>query len=208
MARYTGPVCRLCRREGTKLFLKGTRCFSEKCAVDRRSYPPGQHGQARPRISEYSAQLREKQKLKRIYGLLERQFRQYFFKAERKKGVTGENLLMLLESRLDNVIYRLGFVSSRKQGRVLIRQNHFAVNGKTVNIPSYLVSVNDAVEVREGSRSLLAVQSALETVGTREIPAWLELDKAHFKGLVKGRPSKEEIALPVNEQLVVELYSR
>lgn len=208
MARYTGPVCRLCRREGTKLFLKGTRCFSEKCAVDRRSYPPGQHGQARPRISEYSAQLREKQKLKRIYGLLERQFRQYFFKAERKKGVTGENLLMLLESRLDNVIYRLGFVSSRKQGRVLIRQNHFSVNGKTVNIPSYLVSVNDAVEVREGSRTLLPVQSALETAGTRDIPAWLELDKAHFKGLVKARPSKEDIALPVNEQLVVELYSR
>jgi small subunit ribosomal protein S4 len=139
---------------------------------------------------------------------LERQFRQYFFKAERKKGVTGENLLMLLESRLDNVIYRLGFVSSRKQGRVLIRQNHFSVNGKTVNIPSYLVSVNDAVEVREGSRTLLPVQSALETAGTRDIPAWLELDKAHFKGLVKARPSKEDIALPVNEQLVVELYSR
>lgn len=208
MARYTGPVCRLCRREGTKLFLKGTRCFSEKCAIDRRSYPPGQHGQARPRISEYSAQLREKQKLKRIYGLLERQFRQYFFKAERKKGVTGENLLMLLESRLDNVIYRLGFASSRKQGRMLIRQNHFSVNGKTVNIPSYLVSLNDSVEVREGSRTLLPVQSAMETVGSREIPAWLELDKANFKGLVKGRPSKEEIALPVNEQLVVELYSR
>ena len=208
MARYTGPVCRLCRREGTKLFLKGTRCFSEKCAIDRRSYPPGQHGQARPRISEYSAQLREKQKLKRIYGLLERQFRQYFFKAERKKGVTGENLLMLLESRLDNVVYRLGFASSRKQGRVLIRQNHFSVNGKSVNIPSFLVSVNDAVEVREGSRALLSVQSALEASGTRDIPAWLELDKAHFKGLVKARPSKEDIALPVNEQLVVELYSR
>lgn len=208
MARYTGPVCRLCRREGTKLFLKGTRCFSEKCAIDRRSYPPGQHGQARPRISEYSAQLREKQKLKRIYGLLERQFRQYFFKAERKKGVTGENLLMLLESRLDNVVYRLGLVSSRKQGRVLIRQNHFSVNGKTVNIPSYLVSVNDAIEVREGSRTLVAVQHALEATGSRGTPAWLELDKANFKGLVKARPSKEEIALPVNEQLVVELYSR
>lgn len=208
MARYTGPVCRLCRREGTKLFLKGTRCFSEKCAIDRRSYPPGQHGQARPRNSEYSTQLREKQKLKRIYGLLERQFRQYFFKAERKKGVTGENLLLLLESRLDNVVYRLGFASSRKQGRMLIRQNHFSVNGKTVNIPSYLVNLNDAIEVREGSRALLPVQGALEAVDARGIPSWLELDKAHFKGLVKGRPSKEEIALPVNEQLVVELYSR
>lgn len=208
MARYVGPVCRLCRREGTKLFLKGTRCFSEKCAVDRRSYPPGQHGQARPRASEYSAQLREKQKLKRIYGLLERQFRQYFFKAERKKGITGENLLKLLESRLDNVVYRLGFVSSRKQGRMLIRQNHFMVNGRTVNIPSFLVNLNDTIEVKEGSRGLVAIQSAMESVGARGVPSWLELDKNHFKGIVKSQPSKEEIALPVNEQLVVELYSR
>ncbi len=208
MARYVGPVCRLCRREGTKLFLKGTRCFSEKCAIDRRSYPPGQHGQARPRASEYSAQLREKQKLKRIYGLLERQFRQYFFKAERKKGITGENLLRLLESRLDNVVYRLGFASSRKQGRMLIRQNHFTVNGKGVNIPSFLVSINDAIEVKEGSRGMIAIQSALEGIGTRGVPSWLELDHNQFKGAVKSQPSKEEIALPVNEQLVVELYSR
>ncbi|MBI3802878.1 MAG: 30S ribosomal protein S4 [Nitrospirae bacterium] len=208
MARYVGPVCRLCRREGIKLFLKGTRCYSEKCAIDRRSYPPGQHGQARPRASEYSAQLREKQKLKRIYGLLERQFRQYFFKAERKKGITGENLLRLLESRLDNVVYRLGLSSSRKQGRMLIRQNHFMVNGKAVNIPSYLVSVNDAIEVKEGSRTLLAIQSALEGIGTRGVPSWLELDQNQMKGMVKSQPSKEEIALPVNEQLVVELYSR
>ncbi|HLG22773.1 MAG TPA: 30S ribosomal protein S4 [Candidatus Manganitrophaceae bacterium] len=208
MARYIGPVCRLCRREGTKLFLKGSRCFSDKCAIDRRSYPPGQHGQARPRISEYSAQLREKQKLKRIYGLLERQFRQYFFKAERKKGIAGENLLRLLESRLDNVVYRLGFASSRKQARMLIRQNHFAVNGKTVNIPSCLVDINDAVEVKEGSRGLLPIQSALEQIEGRGIPAWLELDKTRFRGTVKALPTKEEIALPVNEQLVVELYSR
>ncbi|HEY5599845.1 MAG TPA: 30S ribosomal protein S4, partial [Candidatus Manganitrophaceae bacterium] len=202
MARYIGPVCRLCRREGTKLFLKGSRCFSDKCAIDRRSYPPGQHGQARPRISEYSAQLREKQKLKRIYGLLESQFRQYFFKAERKKGIAGENLLRLLESRLDNVVYRLGFASSRKQARMLIRQNHFAVNGKTVNIPSCLVDINDAVEVKEGSRGLLPIQSALEQIEGRGIPAWLELDKTRFRGTVKALPTKEEIALPVNEQLV------
>lgn len=208
MGRYTGPVCRLCRREGTKLYLKGTRCFTEKCAVDRRSYPPGQHGQARPRNSEYSAQLREKQKLKRIYGLLERQFRQYFYKAERKKGVAGANLLRLLESRLDNVVYRIGFVSSRKQGRMLIRQNHFSINGKTVNIPSCLINVNDIIEVKEKSRAILAIQAALENVDARGLPAWLELDKANFKGRVKALPSKEDIALPVNEQLVVELYSR
>jgi small subunit ribosomal protein S4 len=152
--------------------------------------------------------LREKQKLKRIYGLLERQFRQYFFKAERKKGITGENLLRLLESRLDNVVYRLGFASSRKQARMLIRQNHFIINGKGVNIPSFLVSVNDAIEVKEGSRGLIAIQSALEGIGTRGVPSWLELDQNQFKGTVKSHPSKEEIALPVNEQLVVELYSR
>ncbi|MFQ5596619.1 MAG: 30S ribosomal protein S4 [Nitrospiria bacterium] len=207
MARYIGPACRLCRREGTKLFLKGTRCFSEKCAVDRRGYPPGQHGQARSRVSEYRTQLREKQKLKRIYGLLERQFRHYFYKADRKKGVTGENLLVLLESRLDNVIYRLGFAASRKQSRMLVRQNHFAVNGRTVNIPSFLVKIGTVIEVRDKSRSLLPIQSALEVSGGRT-PEWLELDQAHFRGEVKTFPTKEEIGLPVNEQLVVELYSR
>ncbi|MFQ5598577.1 MAG: 30S ribosomal protein S4 [Nitrospiria bacterium] len=207
MARYIGPACRLCRREGTKLFLKGTRCFTEKCAVDRRSQPPGQHGQVRSRVSEYRTQLREKQKLKRIYGLLERQFRQYFFKADQKKGVTGENLLMFLESRLDNVVYRLGFAASRKESRMLVRQNHFAVNGRTVNIPSYLVNVGTVIEVRDKSRNLLPIQSALETSGGRT-PSWLALDQAHLKGEMKNLPSKEEIALPVNEQLVVELYSR
>ncbi len=207
MARYVGPVCRLCRREGTKLFLKGTRCFTEKCAVDRRSYPPGQHGHVRSRVSEYRTQLREKQKLKRIYGLLERQFRLYFFNADRKKGVTGDNLLKLLETRLDNVVYRLGFAESRAQSRMLVRQNHFAVNGKNVNIPSYLVNVGMVIEVREKSRNLLPIQSALETSGGRT-PSWLELNKADYKGEVKSLPTKEEIALPVNEQLVVELYSR
>ncbi len=206
MGRYTGPVCRLCRREGTKLFLKGARCFTEKCAIDRRGYPPGQHGQARLRASEYRTQLREKQKLKRIYGLLERQFRRYFARAEQAKGITGQNLLVLLESRLDNVIYRLGFSSSRKQGRMLIRQNHFAVNGKTVSIPSSFVCVNDTIEVKEGSRGLIPIQHALE--GMRPVPAWLQLDKVGYKGSVLSQPAKEEIELPVNEQLVVELYSR
>ena len=208
MARYIGPACRLCRREGTKLFLKGTRCVTDKCAVDRRSYPPGQHGQVRSRVSEYRTQLREKQKLKRIYGLLERQFRQYFYKADRKKGVTGENLLTFLESRLDNVVYRLGFAASRRQSRMLVRQNHFSVNGKRVNIPSYLVDVGEVIEVREHSRQLLPIQSALEVSGGRSVPTWLELDMVHLKGEVKAHPSKEEIVLPVNEQLVVELYSR
>lgn len=208
MARYIGPACRLCRREGTKLFLKGSRCLTEKCAIDRRSYPPGQHGQGRQRFSEYSLQLREKQKLKRIYGLLERQFRQYFYRADQRKGVTGENLLVMLESRLDNVVYRLGFASSRKQSRMLVRQNHFSVNGRPVNIPSFLVNINDVVEVREGSREILPIKDAMEGAGARNIPSWLEMDKAQLKGSIKARPSKEEIALPVNEQLVVELYSR
>ncbi len=208
MARYIGPACRLCRREGTKLFLKGTRCITDKCAVDRRAYPPGQHGQVRSRVSEYRTQLREKQKLKRIYGLLERQFRQYFFKADQKKGVTGDNLLTLLESRLDNVVYRLGFAGSRKQGRMLVRHNHFLVNGKKVNIPSYLVNVGEVVSLKEKSRDLLPVQSALEVSGGRELPTWLSLDMAQMKGEIKSLPSKEDIVLPVNEQLVVELYSR
>jgi len=208
LARYIGPACRLCRREGTKLFLKGTRCITDKCAVDRRAYPPGQHGQVRSRVSEYRTQLREKQKLKRIYGLLERQFRQYFFKADQKKGVTGDNLLTLLESRLDNVVYRLGFAGSRKQGRMLVRHNHFLVNGKKVNIPSYLVNVGEVVSLKEKSRDLLPVQSALEVSGGRELPTWLSLDMAQMKGEIKSLPSKEDIVLPVNEQLVVELYSR
>ncbi len=207
MARYNGPVCRLCRREGTKLFLKGTRCQTEKCAIDRRDYPPGQHGQARPRTSEYSVQLREKQKIKRIYGVLEQQFRRYFSEAERKKGITGENLVALLEARLDSVVYRLGLVSSRKQGRLLIRQNHFQVNGKSVNIPSYILSVNDNVAVREKSRGLLAIQNALDSAG-RGLPDWLELDRAQLTGVVKAPPRREQVAIEMNEQMVVELYSR
>lgn len=208
MGRYAGPVCRLCRREGTKLFLKGTRCTTEKCAIERRAYPPGQHGQARPRLSEYSLQLREKQKLKRIYGLLERQFRQYFYKADRKEGITGENLLQLLERRLDSVVYRLGFASSRKQARMLIRQEHFLVNGRKVNIASYLVDEGDVVEVKEKSRQLLPIQTAQSSLDVRGVPSWLELHREQLKGVVKAFPAKADVALPVNEQLVVELYSR
>lgn len=209
MGRYIGPVCRLCRREGTKLFLKGTRCYGEKCAVDRRGYPPGQHGQGRmKRTSEYSLQLREKQKLKRIYGLLERQFRGYFKRAERMKGITGENLLVLLERRLDNVTYRLGFASSRREARQLVGHGHLLVNGKKVNIPSYLVAVGQTVSVPEGSQTVLPIQKALEGVDGRGVPSWLEMDKTRYTGRVKELPTKEEIALPVNEQLVVELYSR
>ena len=208
MARYLGSVCRLCRREGTKLFLKGTRCFTEKCAIERRSYAPGQHGQDRPRLSEYQMQLREKQKLKRIYGLLERQFRQYFFKAGRKKGITGENLLQILEQRIDNVVYKLGFASSRAEARQFVNHGHFLVNGKHVNIPSYITKLEDVVEVKPSSRSMTRIQASLSAVDSRGLPSWLELDKEQYRGRVKALPTKEDSALPVNEQLVVELYSR
>ncbi|HEY6974153.1 MAG TPA: 30S ribosomal protein S4 [Nitrospiraceae bacterium] len=208
MAKYRGPVCRLCRREGEKLFLKGSRCMTEKCAIERRSYPPGQHGQARQRISDYSTQLREKQKLRRIYGLQERQFRGIFERAERQSGVTGDALLQLLECRLDNVTYRLGFGASRKEARQLVGHGHVTVNGRKLNVPGALVKAGDVVEVRERSRTLVPIQAALEAVDGRGIPEWLELDKATFKGTVRALPTKNQIVLPVNEQLVVELYSR
>jgi len=208
VAKYRGPVCRLCRREGEKLFLKGSRCMTEKCAIERRSYPPGQHGQARQRISDYSTQLREKQKLRRIYGLQERQFRGIFERAERQSGVTGEALLQLLERRLDNVAYRLGFGSSRKEARQLVGHGHVMVNGRKLNVPGALVKAGDVVEVRERSRTLVPIQAALDAVEGRGIPEWLELDKATFKGIVRALPTKDQIVLPVNEQLVVELYSR
>jgi small subunit ribosomal protein S4 len=208
VAKYRGPVCRLCRREGEKLFLKGTRCMTEKCAIERRSYPPGQHGQGRQRISEYSAQLREKQKLRRIYGLQERQFRGVFGRAERRTGITGDHLLKLLECRLDNVVYRLGFASSRKEARQLVNHGHLLVNGRKTDVASYTVKAGDIIEVRQRSRELVPILAALDAVEGRGIPAWLELDRAAFKGTVRGLPTKEEIQLPVNEQLVVELYSR
>lgn len=208
MARYIGSVCRLCRREGIKLFLKGSRCFSEKCAIERRNYLPGQHGQSRRRISDYQIQLREKQKLKRIYGLLERQFRTYFKKAGRGKGITGENLLRFLERRLDNIVYRMGFCSSRKEARQMVNHGHFLVNGHKVDVASFLVNRDDVIELKPASRERAQIQASLVAAEGRGIPPWLELDKANFRGRVKEFPTKEESAIPVNEQLVVELYSR
>lgn len=208
MARYRGSVCRLCRRENMKLFLKGDRCYSDKCGFDRRSYPPGQHGQRRAKFSDYGVQLREKQKVKRIYGLSEKQFRLLFSKADRQKGITGTNLLSLLERRLDNVVYRLGMVNSRTQGRHFVRHNHFLVNGKKVNIPSYTVKANDVIEIREKSKKVQAISDALDAVVRRGIPQWLELDKDGFKGGVASIPVREDITIPIQEQLIVELYSK
>ncbi len=209
MARYRGSVCRLCRRENLKLFLKGDRCYSDKCAFERRSYPPGQHGQRRGgKYSDYRLQLREKQKVKRIYGVLEKQFRSYYRRAERQKGITGTNLLLLLERRLDNVVYRMGFASSRNQARQLVRHNHFLVNGRKVNIPSYLVKPGDVIEVREKSRNVPPILEAMETVVRRGIPNWLEVDKERFRGVFKALPSREDLTMPIQEQLIVELYSK
>jgi len=208
LGKYTGPACRLCRREGLKLFLKGDRCYSDKCAFERRSYVPGQHGQARVKVSNYGLQLREKQKVKRMYGLLERQFRTCFEKADWQKGVTGTNLLVLLERRLDNAVYRIGFASARRQARHLVRHNHFLVNGKKVNIPSYLVKVGDVIEIKEKSRSILAINEAVEAVVRRGVPQWLELDKDNFRGTVKAYPMREDLTMPMQEQLIVELYSK
>lgn len=208
MGKYTGPACRLCRREGLKLFLKGDRCYSDKCAFERRSYVPGQHGQARVKVSNYGLQLREKQKVKRMYGLLERQFRTCFEKADWQKGVTGTNLLVLLERRLDNVVYRLGFASARRQARHLVRHNHFLVNGKKVNIPSYLVKVGDVIEIKGKSRSILTINEAIEAVVRRGVPQWVELDKDNFRGTIKAYPIREDLTMPMQEQLIVELYSK
>jgi small subunit ribosomal protein S4 len=208
MARYIGPVCRLCRREGTKLFLKGDRCFTDKCAVDRRPYPPGQHGQRRTKFTEYGIRLREKQKVSRIYGILERQFRKYFEEADRGKGVTGETLLSILERRLDNTCYRLGFAATRAEARHLVRHKHVSVNGRTVNIPSFRVKPGDKVEVREASRKMARVSSALDAAEKRGIPTWLDLNRGEFAGTVKTLPVREEITLPIQEQLIVEFYSR
>jgi small subunit ribosomal protein S4 len=208
VARHTTSVCRLCRRENLKLFLKGDRCYSDKCAYERRGYPPGQHGQARAKHSDYALQLREKQKVKRMYGLLETQFHTYFYKAERQKGITGTNLLVVLERRLDNVVYRLGFANSRSQARQLVRHSHFLVNGKRVNIPSYLVGVGETVEVKEKSRELLPIRVAVEAAARRGVPQWLEVDKENLKGTVKSFPAREDLTMPIQEQLIVEHYSK
>ncbi|MBF8259025.1 MAG: 30S ribosomal protein S4 [Actinobacteria bacterium] len=208
MARYREAVCRLCRREGIELYLKGDRCFTDKCAIKRRGYPPGQHGQRRPKHSDYGVQLREKQKAKRIYGLLEKQFRNYFEKAERMKGKTGDNLLILLERRLDNVVYKLGFASTRRESRQLVRHGHFNVGGRRVNIPSFLVSVGDVVELREKSRKIPSLNESLEAVVRKGIPTWLELDRDNYRGSIKTLPARADIREPIQEQLIVELYSK
>lgn len=208
MARYIGPVCRQCRREGVKLYLKGDRCYSDKCAFSKRSYAPGQHGQGRKKVSEYGIQLREKQKARRTYGVLEGQFRTYFDKADRQKGITGENLLVLLERRLDNVVYRLGFGSSRNQARQLVRHGHFTVNGHRVNIPSYQIKAGDVIQVKESSKESPIMKEMAEGIASKTVPAWLELSAADLSGKVVRYPNREEIDIPIQEHLIVELYSR
>ncbi len=208
MARYRGAECRLCRREGLKMFLKGSRCYTDKCAVDRKENPPGQHGRTRSKFSDYGNQLREKQKVKRMYGILEKQCRIYFRKASRQKGVTGENFLFLLERRLDNVVFRLGFATSRNEARQLVTHKHFKVNGRLVNIPSFLVKLGDIVEPKEKSKKVVRIIEAIESVDRRGVPRWLELDKPNFKGKISDFPTREEITIPIQEQLIVELLSR
>ena len=209
MARYTGPVCRLCRREGLKLFLKGERCYTGKCAIDRRAYAPGQHGQARAKKpTEYGLQLREKQKARRMYGVMEKQFRNYFDLAARKKGMAGENLLVLLERRLDNVVFHLGFASSRPEARQLVNHGHFTINGKKVDIASYSVRVGETVAVKEGSKSSPRVKQLLENLGSRTVPGWLSLDANTAAGTIVALPTREDIQIPIQEHLIVEKYSR
>jgi small subunit ribosomal protein S4 len=209
MARYKGPVCRLCRREGMKLFLKGTKCFTDKCAIEKRNFAPGQHGKDRKaKIVGYGLQLREKQKAKRIYFTLEKQFRNYFEKASRAKGVTGERLLQQLETRLDNVVYRLGFAISRRQARQLVRHGHVAVNGRKVNIPSYQVSVGEEIAVRDNSRKMTVLEIAKDFTSHQPAVSWLNVDRDQYKGRVTALPTRADINLPVNEQLIVELYSK
>jgi len=209
LARYREAVCRLCRREGMELFLKGDRCFTDKCAIKRRGYPPGQHGQRRmKKHSDYGVQLREKQKARRIYGLLEKQFHNYFEKADRMKGKTGDNLLILLERRLDNVVFKLGFAVTRRESRQLVRHGHFLVKGRRVNIPSFLVRPGDVVEMRERSRKIPSVNESLDAVIRKGIPAWLELERENFRGSVRNIPSRADITEPIQEQLIVELYSK
>jgi small subunit ribosomal protein S4 len=208
MARYTGSVCRFCRRENQKLFLKGDRCFTEKCSFERRAYPPGQHGQGRIKFSEYGLQLREKQKVRRMYGLLEKQFRNLFAKADRLRGITGENFLGMLERRLDNVVYRAGFANSRSEARQLVRHGHFIVNGKRIDIPSLQVSKGDVVAIREKSQNLTQVKAAIEAAKRREIPQWLEMNPAAFTATVRDLPARDDVTAPIEERLIVELYSK
>lgn len=208
MARYRDPVCKLCRREGLKLFLKGDRCFSVKCAIEKRNFAPGMHGQRRTKVSDYCKQLREKQKMRRIYGVLETQFRKYYRLAERQTGITGENLVRILEQRLDSVVHRLGFATSRAQARILITHGHVLVNGRKTDIASYRVRPGEIIEVRPKSREMVVIKAALDGAKRRTLPGWLELDEANMKGTVRSIPSREEIVIPVEEQLIVALYSK
>lgn len=209
MARYTGPVCRLCRREGLKLFLKGERCYTEKCAIERRNYIPGQHGQARQgKVSEFGKQLREKQKVKRIYGLVEKQFRGYYELASRKEGVTGDNLLSFLERRLDNTVYRLGFAASRAEARLLVRHRHIQVNGKQVDIASVQVNAGDVIKIVDSSKEISRIVEALEGVKRRGVPGWLELNEKELSGKVLTNPARADVTMPIEERLIVELYSK
>ena len=210
MARYTGPVCRLCRRDGTKLFLKGAKCFSEKCPVEKRNFPPGQHGQSKKqkKVVGYGLQLREKQKAKRIYFTLETQFRAYYEKASNKTGVTGELLLQQLETRLDNIAYRLGFALSRRQARQIVRHGHIQVNGRKVNIPSYQCKVGDEIAIREGSKSIVVLEEAKNFASGQRAATWLDINRDNLSGKVLSLPKREDIQLPVSEQLIVELYSK
>mgnify|MGYP006285031163 CR=1 FL=1 len=208
MARYTGPKCKLCRREGTKIYLKGDRCYTDKCPYERRPYPPGQHGRRRKKSTDYEIQLREKQKVRRMYGLMENQFHRYFVLADAQKGVTGTNLLRLLEMRLDNVVYRLGFANSREQARQLVRHGHLRINGRKTDVPSKQLKPEDVVSVAEKSRKIGAIQEAQEVLDRRGCPSWLEVDNEQFKGTVKALPQREDITFPINEHLIVELYSK
>ncbi|HMK55934.1 MAG TPA: 30S ribosomal protein S4 [Dissulfurispiraceae bacterium] len=208
MARYTGPLCRLCRREGEKLFLKGTRCHTEKCGVERRKYAPGQHGQSRGKLSDYGLQLREKQKVRRIYGIMERQFRLYFEKASRMKGVTGEVLLQLLERRLDAAVFRMGFAANRREARQLVKHGHFLVNGRSSDIPSHLLRPGDSVQVKESSKENSTIAESLSVAEHRGVPGWIQFDAAALRGTFVRVPTRDEIQLPVQEQLIVELYSK
>lgn len=209
MARYTGAVCRQCRRERLKLFLKGDRCYTDKCAFERRGFPPGQHGQSRLRkFSDYAVQLREKQKVRRMYGVMEGQFRKSFQNADRIKGVTGEVLLALLEKRLDNAVFRCGFANSRRQARQMVKHHHVLVNGRKVNVPSYVLAVNDVITVHEKSRNVAVINDSLDSVARRGVPSWLEVDRAAYRATVKSEPGRQEITMPIQEQLIVELYSK
>ncbi|MBX5483180.1 MAG: 30S ribosomal protein S4 [Myxococcaceae bacterium] len=208
MARYTQSSCRICRRENLKMYLKGDRCYTDKCAIERRPYPPGQHGQGRVKFSGYGVQLREKQKVKRMYGLLESQFRGVFHRAAAAKGKTGERLLQELELRLDNVVFRMGFADTRNESRQLVRHGHFLVNGRRVNIPSFRTKPGDAIEVHDKAKKMVRIAEAIETVDRRGIPQWLEVDKKALKGTVKAVPNREDLTMPIQEQLIVELYSK